>query len=323
MGERKRLYYIDVLRVIATIMVVCIHVSVWYMDRIGSTQFVIGYAINSVSRVCIGLFLMITGTLWLSRGIEISINSEKFFKISCKLFLMFILWNVLYSFRVHSKGFSFRFGGAYHLWYLVLASILYALIPSLAYLSDRLKVDVFLVCFMFGIALYSFGNLFNSSRSIDTILGEMLGYIGYVLVGYLLSKEKEYNRKKKVVFILIYLIMFSVRTVMGVWDSVEKVCISEKYFGYNFVGVFLESILVFLIVKNIKCKKQNKLIMFLSRYSFGIYLVHVAVVYVLEHFGIFKIIPMFLGIVLVLVVSSISSYILNKIPGVKWLVRLN
>ena len=75
MGERKRLYYLDVLRVIACIMVIVIHVSSDYIymgDNAAGSSYIIGIVVNTMSRSCIGLFLMISGALVLKKSTSLS-----------------------------------------------------------------------------------------------------------------------------------------------------------------------------------------------------------------------------------------------------------
>ena len=89
--ENKRLYYIDHLRVFACLMVITIHISSEYMflGNIGSRSFMLYYMLDSFSRSCIPIFLMITGALYLGRdSLDIS-------KVDRSCFKLIILYYIL------------------------------------------------------------------------------------------------------------------------------------------------------------------------------------------------------------------------------------
>ena len=62
----RRIYYLDVLRVVACMAVVMIHASAPYLGKdIGSFNFWVGNVLDSLSRVAVPLFVMISGALML------------------------------------------------------------------------------------------------------------------------------------------------------------------------------------------------------------------------------------------------------------------
>ena len=63
---KSRVYYLDVLRVIACMAVVMIHASAPYLGKdIGSFNFWVGNVLDSLSRIAVPLFVMISGALML------------------------------------------------------------------------------------------------------------------------------------------------------------------------------------------------------------------------------------------------------------------
>ena len=72
----KRVYYLDILRVIACLSVIMIHVTANYLyTNFGSVNFVISNIINSLSRIGVPLFVMISGSLLLNS--EYTLSKQK------------------------------------------------------------------------------------------------------------------------------------------------------------------------------------------------------------------------------------------------------
>ncbi len=65
----NRIFYIDMLRVVACIFVVMIHSSATYVVKdIGSFNFWIGNFLDSISRSGVPIFIMISGALMLDEN---------------------------------------------------------------------------------------------------------------------------------------------------------------------------------------------------------------------------------------------------------------
>ena len=78
-----RIYYLDILRVIACISVIMIHSSAEYVIKdIGSFNFWIGNILDGLSRIGVPLFVMISGTLLLDKNYKFDKKKlmEKFLK---------------------------------------------------------------------------------------------------------------------------------------------------------------------------------------------------------------------------------------------------
>lgn len=64
-----RVYYLDILRVLACIAVIMIHASGDYvLDNFGSSNFMIGNVLDSLSRIGVPIFVMISGSLLLDEN---------------------------------------------------------------------------------------------------------------------------------------------------------------------------------------------------------------------------------------------------------------
>lgn len=91
----NRIYYLDVLRVIACLSVIMIHASARYVVYdFGSINFWIANVLDSVSRVAVPLFVMISGALMLDE--RYSYSTKKLSKHIIRMIIFFIFWSALY-----------------------------------------------------------------------------------------------------------------------------------------------------------------------------------------------------------------------------------
>ena len=66
---KNRIYYLDILRVIACLFVILIHSSAQYViENVGSLNFWTGNIIDGLSRVAVPIFVMISGALLLDKN---------------------------------------------------------------------------------------------------------------------------------------------------------------------------------------------------------------------------------------------------------------
>ena len=94
------------------------------------------------------------------------------------------------------------------------------------------------------------------------------------------------------------------------------------------MNVLLQAVAVFVWFRHreFSNEKWNRLVAKLSKYSFGVYLVHVFVMETLQkvgvHIGIFtKILSIPVVAALIVIASYLISWVLNQIPVVKkWIV---
>ena len=141
-------------------------------------------------------------------------------------------------------------------------------------------------------------------------------------MGYYLS-NKELTKKQRV-YIYILGIMGMLFTIYADYGlSIREQKPIGTYYDYSCLNVFLESIAVFVLFKNIKFNKEYKLITLISKWSFGAYLIHALIIDYLNRFlGInsfvfnsYISVPV-VGII-VFTFSYVFSALLNQIPIIK------
>jgi len=142
------------------------------------------------------------------------------------------------------------------------------------------------------------------------------------------KQTKSIKNKSKTNLISLFLIVTGIGiTIFGTYFcSYYKGEFSDIFLGYLTPNVLMVSIGIFMFFKNndITNRHPPKMIGFISKYSYGIYLIHVLILFFLTKVGITsKLINPLLGIplttLLCLTISALLIYILNKLPWGKYI----
>lgn len=94
---KTRNYAIDILRSLAIIAVILVHVSGAYVDKfmqLGAENWWFAHGINSAMRFCVPIFVMISGALLLGRDESYETFIKKRF---LRVFFPYLIWNSLYT----------------------------------------------------------------------------------------------------------------------------------------------------------------------------------------------------------------------------------
>ncbi|WP_175612724.1 acyltransferase [Fusobacterium mortiferum] len=336
----KRENNLDLLKILACIMVIIIHVSAYYVlsyEKTGGSYFTIGNLWDSFARPAVPIFILLAGKYALSneKNIEIDYYYKKILKniyiptfIYSSLYFVYsyflIIIKYILNFEIKDKyspvkkliiGVPF-----YHLWYLYMAIGLYLLVPFLIRLRIKIGEKIFRNIGIFFIFL-GFVTLLlqNYLEQIDFYNREdilkylryfwifnqfkFINYLGYFMLGYSL-KDKKINFKVGIIGALIsLLVMF----------FVVEVTKNQFYYSNNFLFVISASVLLYLSFLNLKIDKNISLI---TKKTFSIYLLHAGILNIIQLF--FKYIlkyeinPLY-GIPVLVVVVFIISYAIASI----------
>lgn len=262
-----------------------------------------------------------------------------------------MFWSVLYAcwryFVTHEKQ-SVRemliaiIKGNFHMWFLFVIVGLYLIVPFLNKIATNEKLAVYFVVLAF---LFSFllpqmiqiiGLKFTGPSSIlNEFISKfrmefVLGYSGYFVLGYLL-KRICIQKKTEIILYVLGFCGLAITVFAGAWMArIEQ---STNIFSDELtVNVLMMTVAVFVFVKQhwnrpLKSEKSMRLLSYISKCTFGAYLVHPLLIDCLKRFaGITNlsfnpIISVPVLALLVFVCSMGVSAVLNKIPFVKkWFV---
>lgn len=344
-AAKDRVIYLDLLRIVSIFFVMMIHVSVHGMSEFDPASFTwqIQNFYSAISRWCVPALVMISGTLFLNREITI----EKLFKkYILRIVIIYLVWSICYAFIFelipkHSiKGFLFStIKGHYHMWFLLMIVGLYMITPFLRKIvQDEMYIRYFLILSMiFALAI---PEAISTIKTISEEYGTkaealinkayihfMLGFTVYYVGGYYLNKitisKKQANY---IIFLGVFGFIFTV-LLTSAFSLYTKTSIQVFYSSHT-INVCFEAVLIFWLFKKRFSQKQfseksKKVILALSKYSFGAYLTHVFVITILSeqlHLSNVSFNPLFaipFVTLLVFIISFCISAILNHIPFIK------
>lgn len=338
----KRTDYFDYLRLIATLMVIFVHVTGqgWYDTSVDSFEWNALNFYNSCGRCSVPIFVMISGALFLEGNHSIEKILKKYiFRIAAA----YIIWSVGYAiFNALMNGFDLRvllneiIVGPYHMWYLLMISGIYLLIPFFKKIteSEELMKYFMILSAVFGVfiphILKLFGVFIPVLETLATkLLNDMefhftLGYVGFFIAGYYINKKDISKKTQKIIYVLGILGIIGT-VVLSAWISMLFGEPREEFYKCNSINVSLIGVALFTFGKyylnNINLSdKIKKAIRILSKYSFGAYLVHVMVIETLSHVVGLEIVytnPAWAVPVISIIVAILSfaiSGIINHIP---------
>ncbi len=353
--DANHIAYFDVLRIIACVLVVFIHVSASFVYKceVGTIEWYFANFYNNAKMYGVSVFFMISGALLLNKDYDLSFK-KLYTKKVFKLAVLFIVWSTLYNFTamfrpeyadvnklvIMAESFINAFAnyGPYHVWFLLTLAMLYILSPILKEAFRKKEIcRYFLILFTFC------GAIVPTIRSFDWILEGALnryeviydatmltGHIGYFVLGhYLHNHSEEVLPKKKKIALWIMLIAATGAGVLISFLASLKAGIFVNVLGapldiFSFVGNYALFLLVRDGMKNANGK--GRIWSLLSGLTLGIYLLHPMILEVAEKLGLLALpisaailIPV--GVLAVVLVAGIVIWILKKIPFIgKWLV---
>jgi len=321
---KEREYSFDVLRVIAMIMVIIIHVSNVYtrsFNFIDTNSYLVSLIFNTISRVSVPIFFMISGALLLDRKFDF----KKYKKRVLKILLLIVVWDILYLIWEY-----FFLGVTYdklynlflepyraHLWFLYSIIILYVIQPLLKYILDRINNITKIVLFILWILLSTISMYNVSVANIFSIFSN----IGFFIVGkYMYDYVKNTKKDKKIVIIMIILLVLSfIESIyLNYTASIKFNMFYNLFFAYRTPFIILSTFIIFKLVY-IYChdKKPNNIIMLGSDLSLGVYLIHGMFLDVTTKYIDYKNVIPIIGIpsftMYILLLSIISVIVLRKI----------
>lgn len=333
----QRVYYFDRLRIIAAIAVVVIHVTATGLFRhgIGTPAWDFCNILDSFSRFAVPLFVMLSGALFL--------NPEKKFEIKVlysknllRIGIAFLFWSIVYA-LVNYDGNAVSFIktvllGHAHMYYLFVIAGLYIAIPVYRKICEDEKVmSYFLVLALVFVFLLPLIAGMPHMSVISDMLNKMnfklpLGYSIYFVGGYYLS-HIELSKTCRNVLYALGIVAFASTALFTRIESLELGKLYDGYYNGFSANVMIEAVSLFVFARyNLsfapKSERSEKLLLLLSKLTFGVYLVHMLVLNTLEMFNVFgqvSSVPVYLilQLLVTLLISGIISYILSKIPIVR------
>lgn len=285
--SEKNYSYIDIIRAFSIIMVIALHCICDYYADTANTGRALWYAtgyFSELARVGVPLFFMVSGFLLLDRDIT---DIKSFYKKRIlKVGIPFIAYDIFYYVYmcissgkdISASGFFSELlisGSEYHLWFVYSILFIYLLMPFLQMIvkhCDFKKLIVFFVLAIFQTSIRPFINtLLDGKLYIYLTDDGITGYIGYVILGYILGKYDFSKSARKVIYAIsaAFLVLTPLVTMNSAMKTGEYLFIG----GYS-LNHYIEATGIFILFKT-HIRKSNRFVSKMAKYSFSAYLIHV------------------------------------------------
>lgn len=331
---------LDTMRVVATLLVIVIHVSAKGFGLMGEKHWWAVNAWESVARVSVPLFFMISGALLLGRAHTIASIGRREWRILLPLVawsLLYLLW-FRYTGQRQDDWLALIVNGPVvgHLWYLYALAGIYVFLPVLAAFHQHTALQVQLFCMLFwfiGASLVPLEIALTGSRIVGIDWAALHLYPGYMAAGALMYRSlPAVPRRTYLASAWAAWALMAVSIALATWWRSHMLAqANEAFYAYSSPLVVVASMAAFVALRALGASwappdsRRMRVMAWFAATSFGIYLVHVWVLFVLESVGIdYRYINPWLGIpLLTLFAASLSALMvraLQALPGIRAIV---
>ena len=300
--QKKRYFGIDLIRVIACFLVMQTHAGeIYYIDDDGglirNEKNLWPGILNSLARICVPLFIMISGYLLLPMKTDYSVFIKKRFT---RISFPFIAFCIFYDIYFYIKGtidlknlflnipkIFINFGTELgHLWFMYMIMGVYLLIPIYTPWIKSAKKEHFYYYFVIWIissfSCYihlAFPEIWGEAFwNKNTVVQGFIGDFGYAVLGAFIKLHLK-EKNLYILGIILYIIgtgftMFGFLYKRKEANTCEEIEVTWKFDSIN---VIIASFGVFLLLRKMECKngKIVKIFNDIALKSYGMYLIHI------------------------------------------------
>lgn len=360
----KRIVFLDFVRVFACFLVMLVHASENFYGAAGATDMVGPQAFlnNEMDRLCVSvydgfsrmsvpLFIIVSAYLLVPMSDDQNMwqfYRKRFLHILPPMLFFMVLYSTLpliwgqIDVETSIKDLSRLWLNfptlAGHLWFMYPLISLYLFIPVISPWLTKVKareerffIILFLLSTCMPYIIRFFGEIWGQCFWNEYhMLWYFSGYLGYLVVAHYIRVHLKWNRRKRFIGGAILMLVGAVWTILsfyiqaipGVIHSTPKLEIGWSFCTINCVMLTVGAFLLFSCIEN---KNTPKLILDMSKLSYGMYLMHIF--WLGFWTGIFKIslaTTTVIAIPAIAVFTFVSCYITTKIvsyiPGSKWVI---
>ncbi len=343
---KARKTYLDFIRILAVLCVVMLHVCGGYLAEYepSTVEYVFANLFNSISRLGVPLFVMVSGALFLDedKGVSLRYLAKKIISIV----VLFYIWSAFYAVAYDviiaiQQGNQVDFVqllsnfilGHYHMWFLFMIIGLYLITPFLRCFVKRENkklVQLFLLISLLVQSLPIFLSIFSPYWDGFAIFHNMIenlnieffcGYTFLYVLGWY-AAHVGFSVKQGVAVYVVAAVALAL-----IFLFKQFIPSSEVYSNLGLLSnAYCLGIFVFLSrrEKIFNRGKRQKAIQLLSKLSFGVYIVHIIVLLLIRKLFSFVSVPVLYMIVVWLCTSILCfaiCFVISKIPVLKKIVR--
>ena len=331
---KNKKVWIDVLRAIACVSVVLIHIISGYIEQGVVEKNSIIYIIDNIIlqpliRFAVIIFIMISGMLLLDNSKNVTM--DKIFRKMYRMIIVLLTFGYFYCllesvFNNRGQNFIFLIKESFynlisgncwvHMWYVYMLIGIYFITPMIrVFINNASEKEIkftMLGLFIFSICIPTINKNFN--LNIQTFYLKSFSYVFIFMLGHILYNKKYLSNK---IINFLGILGFTIYLIEGFF---------EKQIQTDMFMLFEATMIFNYFVRKKDNIKSNKVIDSISNNSFAIYLIHPFWINLIYKF--FKVTPNcfcypigeILLFIIVFLLSYISSVILHKIPYIKKLI---
>ena len=343
--KNKRLIYLDILNILSIFAVVAMHMNGSVHSLPLNKSWAFSLLVDTLCYFAVLIFVMISGATLMNYRQKY--DTKTFFKKRLmKVLVPFLFWSILMLiWRIKTNKLSLNIepislinailtNKEEPIYYFMFEIIgVYLTMPLISQLADKkYRKTLWYVVITYFILKGILSNLSTIiGISYNQALNIQIGsYVIYAILGYLLSTEENITSKTKIIIYTLAIIGLIFRYLLTYIISMKSGKIFNEFWGYSTWYAMLQSIAVFIFIKDLKTNKKIEnnqklcnIISTIASCSFGIYLIHIFVKY---YFARIMNIPpssmihKTLGILVVYLLSLIIIYIMKKIKFLRKIV---
>ena len=317
---RKRDYRLDLLRVISMIMVVIIHIANYYcraFNDINKISYFGALTFNTISRVSVPFFFMISGATLVSKKYDKSKNKDRIIKKIITLIvitIIYYIWDKYYMNKDIIIISLFSKPERKLLWFMYAIIGIYISLPFIKCMVDKMDKEedkLFIILWLMFNGILKGLNI-GTTYLIPIISGTY--YLGYFIIGHMIIKYYNYIKKNKNNKLLL---ITTITPIIIVIVSTYFISINNgkhytKLLTYSNVLIMITSISSFIFLYFNLVDEEKKIISKLSNLSFGIYLFHAIILDYIMKLIPYQNICSYIGIpVILIIVVFLTSVIVN------------
>lgn len=320
---KQKNYNIEMIRLFSFLMVIVIHITNYFCRAYGAIsmgEYVFAFVLNSISRISVPCFFMISGSLLLGRTESFSKTMKRVARFAGVLLVwtfIFYIFNNYYTHQIWEWSQFWKTPAEAHLWYLYAIIPLYFVLAPCQRLLKNMSpmVGKILVIVLGLVCTYAF------IYQIDL----HLQYVYFFVLGYVITQNIHCLRLKQGHWLAI----FTTCNILNIIYGIKKVLELDRYTGvvtqYRNPLIVLSSVSFFIYMMQFRegnvhlSEKVKKVVEICCSCSFGVYLVHIIFLDIFKQnftaatFSAYVIIPVLTAVITLLSVSSIYFIRKNKL----------
>ncbi|MGR5254161.1 acyltransferase [Vibrio astriarenae] len=297
---RERVLCFDLMRCVAAVAVIAIHVLAPYRHELHSIpfdQWLTAITVNGISRWAVPVFILISGALMLSDTRPF--DGKYYIKRRLgKVLIPFILWSLFYAYfsgwsaqgfdsqvATEVLGESLHHATYYHLGFFYYFIPLYFVIPFFQWALRHYGESVLYAY----VSIWLVTSLLFLLRIDGLWSNELWLFSGYLPLGYLLFKKVPLQKSAVALSTLLGIIAWVLTVTMVVQLSLTNGEYSVgRWFSYKTLNVILAASMIFMLCRyfgeGLSAGRQ-KVVSLISQYSLGIYILHPIFLWPMKEFG--------------------------------------